>query len=142
MTRVPRLSAGALGTAALTLLLGVVVGTLGTVMHRSIPPWGVVACLALAFTAALTSRAFAGLLALGGYAVGLVGSVQLLVQRGPGGDVLVPDGQAVGWVWVLGSIAVTVLVGLLPHRFFDDRPRAPQPPQHVAPERDSTDPTP
>jgi hypothetical protein len=137
---VQRLSAGAIGAAVLTLVLGVVVGTVGTVMHRSVPPWGVLVCLALAFAAALTSRAWAGMLALGGYALGLVVSVQLLVQRGPGGDVLVPDGQAIGWVWVLGSIAVTIVVALLPRRLFDDRPRAPRAAQHAAGEQDQAGP--
>ena len=119
MTRVQRLS-----TAAAGLVLGVVVGTLGTVMHRSIEPWGVVLCLVLAFAAAVTARAWAGLVALAGYAVGLVVSVQLLSQTGPGGDVLVPDSQGIGWVWVLGSIVVTIVAGVLPSRLFSDRPRA------------------
>ncbi|WP_421742234.1 hypothetical protein [Cellulomonas sp.] len=122
-----RLSSGALGTAALALVLGVVVGALGTVMHRSIEPWGVILCLALAFAGAVTARAWAGFGALAGYALGLVVSVQVLSQQGPGGDVLVPDGQVIGWVWVLGSIAVTILAGVLPSGLFDDRPRAPRP---------------
>ncbi|WP_421732632.1 hypothetical protein [Cellulomonas sp.] len=124
-----RLSTGATGAILASLLLGTVVGTLGTVMHRSIQPWGVVVCLALAFVAAVTVRAWAGLVALAGYAVGLVVSVQVLSQRGPGGDVLVPDGQGLGWVWVLGSIVVTIVAGVLPGRLFDDRPRAPRPHQ-------------
>ncbi|WP_456846730.1 DUF6113 family protein [Cellulomonas sp. P5_C6] len=135
-----RLTAGAIGTAVATLVLGVLVGALGTVMHRSIQPWGVVICLALAFAAAITSRAWGGLVALLGYAIGLFVSVQLLAQEGPGGDTLVPDGQAIGWVWVLGSIAVTILVGVLPRRLFDDRPR---PPKAVAVvEADGSDATP
>ena len=56
--------------------------------------------------------------ALGGYALGLVVTVQVLSQTGPGGDVLVPDGPgSVGVarvVWVLGSIAVLVVAALLP----------------------------
>lgn len=135
-----RLTAGAIGTAVATLVLGVLVGALGTVMHRSIQPWGVVICLALAFAAAITSRAWGGLVALLGYAIGLFVSVQLLAQEGPGGDTLVPDGQAIGWVWVLGSIAVTILVGVLPRGLFDDRPR---PPKAVAVvEADGSDATP
>lgn len=109
--------------AVATFVLGVLVGTLGTVMHRSIQPWGVVVCLVLAFAAAVTARAWGGLLSLAGYAVGLFVSVQVLAQQGPGGDTLVPDGQAIGWVWVLGSIVVTILVGVLPRGLFDDRPR-------------------
>ncbi len=124
MTGVQRLPARAIGTTALALGLGVLVGALGTVMHRSIEPWGVVLCLALAFAAALTARAFGGYLALAGYAVGLFATVQLLSRSGPGGDTLVPDGQAVGWVWVLGSLVVTIAVGVLPRALFDDRPRA------------------
>ncbi|WP_156374177.1 DUF6113 family protein [Cellulomonas sp. Leaf334] len=123
-----RLSAGAIGSAVAALLLGVLVGALGTVLHRSIPPWGVAICLTLAFAAAVTVRAWTGYVALAGYAVGLLVTVQLLTQRGPGGDTLAPDQQAVGWVWVLGSIAVTIIAALLPHALFDDRPRAPRTP--------------
>ncbi|WP_315095296.1 DUF6113 family protein [uncultured Cellulomonas sp.] len=131
------LSAGQIGSLALTLVLGVVAGTLGTVLHRSVPPWGVVLCLALAFVAGVTSRAFAGLAAVGTFALGLVAAVQLLSQGGPGGDFLVPAGEAVGWVWVLGSIVLTILVAVLPGRLFDDRPRPRSAP--VAVERDGTD---
>jgi len=130
---VQRLTAGAIGTAVATLVLGVVVGALGTVMHRSIEPWGVVVCLVLAFAAAITARAWGGFVALAGYAIGLVVSVQVLTQEGPGGDVLVPDGQAIGWWWVLGSIVVTILAGVLPGALFDDRPRARKPRPEAAP---------
>ncbi|WP_456787851.1 DUF6113 family protein [Cellulomonas sp. P5_C5] len=123
-----RLSAGAIGSAVAALLLGVVVGALGTVLHRSIPPWGVVICLTLAFVAAVTVRAWTGFVALAGYAVGLLVTVQLLTQQGPGGDVLAPDGQAIGWVWVLGSIAVTAVAAVLPRGLFDDTPRSPRTP--------------
>ena len=141
MTRVQRLSAGAIGSAVAALLLGVLVGALGTVLHRSIPPWGVAICLTLAFAAAVTVRAWTGYVALAGYAVGLLVTVQLLTQRGPGGDTLAPDQQAVGWVWVLGSIAVTIVAGVLPGALFDDRPRAPRtPPEPVTVEREPVDP--
>jgi len=143
VTRVQRLSAGAIGSTAAALLLGVLVGTLGTVLHRSITPWGVVICLALVAAAAITVRAWAGFGTLVGYAVGLVVTVLLLTQRGPGGDTLAPDGQAIGWVWVLGSIAATILVALLPPRLFDDRPRAPRTPSEpAAVERELADPAP
>lgn len=128
MTRVQRLSAGAIGSAVAALLLGVLVGALGTVLHRSIPPWGIVVCLTLAFVAAVTVRAWTGYVALAGYAIGLFVTVQLLTQRGPGGDTLAPDQQAVGWTWVLGSIAVVIIAALLPRALFDDRPRAPRTP--------------
>jgi hypothetical protein len=123
VTRVQRPSAGALGSAVAALLLGALVGAIGTVVHRSIPPWGAVLALALAFAAAVTVRAWAGLVALAGYAVGLVVTVQVLAQRGPGGDTLVPDAQAIGWAWVIGSVVMPIIVALLPRALFADRPR-------------------
>jgi len=128
VTRVQRLSAGAIGSAVAALLLGVLVGTLGTVLHRSIQPWGVAICLTLVFVAAVTVRAWSGFVALAGYAVGLVVTVLVLTESGPGGDTLVPNGQAIGWVWLVGSVAATVVVALLPRGLFDDRPRAPRTP--------------
>ncbi|KQY23427.1 hypothetical protein ASD16_12900 [Cellulomonas sp. Root485] len=142
MTRVQRLSAGAVASTVAALLLGVLVGTLGTVMHRSIPPWGVVVCLTLAFVAAITVRAWTGFVALGGYALGLVVTVLVLTVSGPGGDTLVPDGQAVGWVWLLGSAAATIVVALLPRGLFDDRPRPPRPAAEPVIEHELADPPP
>jgi hypothetical protein len=143
VTRVQRPSAGTVGSTVASLLLGILVGTLGTVMHRSIPPWGVVVCLALAFVAAVTVRAWAGFVALAGYALGLVVTVLVLAQSGPGGDTLAPDGQAVGWVWLLGSAAATIVVALLPRGLFDDRPRPPRlPSEPAAVEHQLADPPP
>jgi hypothetical protein len=127
VTRVQRPSAGTVASTVAALLLGVLVGTLGTVLHRSIPPWGVVVCLTLAFVAAVTVRAWSGFVALAGFALGLVGTVLVLTRSGPGGDTLVPDGQAVGWVWLVGSAVAAVVAALLPRGLFDDRPRAPRP---------------
>ena len=141
MTRVHRSSAGTVGSTVAALVLGILVGTLGTVMHRSIPPWGVVVCLTLAFVAAITVRAWSGFVALAGYALGLVVTVLVLTQSGPGGDTLVPDGQAVAWVWLLGSAAATVVAALLPRGLFDDRPRAPRT-EPVAVEHELADPPP
>ena len=98
----------------------------GWMLRCSIPPWGIVVCLTLAFVAAVTMRAWSGFVPLAGYALGLVVTVLVLTQSGPGGDTLVPDGQAIGWVWLLGSAAATVVVALLPRGLFDDRPRAPR----------------
>ena len=126
MTRVQRPPTGAIGSTVAALLLGVLVGILGTVAHRSIPPWGVILCLALAFVAAVTVRAWAGFAGLAGYALGLLVTVQLLARAGPGGDTLVPDGQAIGLVWVFGSFATAVVAALLPRAVFRDRPLAPR----------------
>ena len=111
------------GKAALTLVLGVVVGAVGTVVHRADAPWGLVGALALVACAAVTARAYGGWLAWGGYAAGLFVTVQALAGTGPGGDQLVPADGARGWVWVLGSAGLALAVTALPRRLFDDRPR-------------------
>jgi uncharacterized protein DUF6113 len=143
VTRVQRPTAGTVGSTVGALLLGVLVGTLGTVLHRSIQPWGVVICLTLAVVAAVTVRAWSGFVALAGYALGLVGTVVILTRSGPGGDTLVPDGQAIGWVWLFGSAAAALLAALLPRGLFDDRPRAPRPrTEPVVVEHELADPPP
>lgn len=113
------------------LLLGVLVGAVGTVMHRSVRPWGVVVCLLLVLAASVTARAAAGWVASLGLLVGLSAAVQVLSTRGPGGDVLVPADGAIGWVWALGSLAVALAVAVAPRAWFSDTPlrrrRAPEP---------------
>jgi len=105
------------------LLLGVLVGAVGTVMHRSVRPWGLVVCLLLVLAASVTVRAWGGWAASVGLLVGLFGSVQVLSGFGPGGDVLVPGGDAVlGWTWALGALAVALAVALAPRRWFADVP--------------------
>ncbi|GIG19579.1 hypothetical protein Cch01nite_03030 [Cellulomonas chitinilytica] len=116
------LTAGRVGKALVALVLGVAVGTVGTLMHRSVQPWGVVACLALVATAGVVARAWDGWPTLVAYALGVLGSTQLLAREGPGGDVLMPAGQAIGWVWVLGAVVVVLGVAAAPRRLFVDPP--------------------
>jgi hypothetical protein len=118
----PALSWSTIGKALLTLVLGAVVGVMGTVMHRSIQPWGLVLSLLLVLAAAVTARAFGGLVAWIGYALGLGAAVLTLSQTGPGGDVLVPAGQKIGLVWLVGAGVVAVVGMLLPPRWFSDAP--------------------
>ncbi|MGY4643504.1 hypothetical protein [Cellulomonas sp. URHB0016] len=115
-------TAGTVGKALVALVLGVVVGTVGTLMHRSAQPWGVVVCLVLVATAGVVARAWGGWPTLGTYAVGVLAATQLLAREGPGGDVLVPADQAIGWVWIAGSVAVLVIVAAVPRRLFLDAP--------------------
>jgi hypothetical protein len=112
----------ALGKVLATVAAGVVVGAVGTVMHRASPPWGLVGALALALAAAVTARAWDSWSTWLGYLAGLFATVQTLGQTGPGGDVLVPQGDAIGWVWVIGSLVLALAVVALPKRWFDDRP--------------------
>jgi hypothetical protein len=122
------LTAAVLGKALATLVLGLVVGIIGTVMHRWHEPWGVVMCLALVVAGSVTSRAWAGWPTWVTYAGGVFFAVQALSQTGPGGDVLVPSGEAIGWVWVIGSIALALATGLLPARWFREQPPTQPPP--------------
>jgi len=103
--------------------LGVVVGAVGTVMHRWMRPWGVVVVLVLVLASAVAARAWGGRRAWTGYAVALTATIWLLSTEGPGGDVLVPSGQRIGWVWLIGAPVVAVVVAVLPASLFDDRPR-------------------
>lgn len=128
-TLTPRSVLRALGFA----LLGALVGSVGTVMHRSVRPWGVLVCLLLVLAASVTARAAAGWVASIALLVGLFAAVQVLSTRGPGGDVLVPADGAIGWVWAIGSLAVALAVAVAPRSWFSDTPlrrrRAAGPPQ-------------
>lgn len=112
------------GVAA--LLLGAVVGATGTVMHRSEAPWGMVLALALVLCAAVAARAWGGWVTFIGYAGGMYFIVQLFAQVGPGGDVLVPAGDSLGWWWIIGSGLAVAAAAFAPRRLFDDTPRAPR----------------
>ncbi len=119
------LTAASLGKAVVTLVCGVLVGAVGTVMHRAALPWGLVGALALALVASLTARAWAGWVTWIGYLGGLFFSVQAMAQSGPGGDVMVPAGEPIGWVWVIGSLVLALATGVLPGRLFTDHAVAP-----------------
>lgn len=134
MTPVQPFTGRALVRATFALLLGALVGTVGTVAHRAIQPWGVVLALTLVGVVGLTVRAWSGYVALVAYAGGLFLLVQVLSQNGPGGDVLVPAGDAFGWVWIIGAAVVAGAVAFAPRRWFDDTPgtRAPRVDRHAA----------
>ena len=119
---------GAVGAA----VLGVVVGVLGTIAHRGHQPWGLVVALALVVSTGMLARAWRGWSAWAGYLVGLTVVVQVLSRTGPGGDVLVPAGAAIGWVWIIGSAGLALLVAAVPPRVFD---RAPRPSRTVPADR-------
>jgi len=104
------------------VLLGVVVGAVGTVLHRSSRPWGVVVCLLLVLAASVAARAWAGWVASLGLLVGLFASVQVLSGRGPGGDVLVPADGSIGWVWAVGALLVALGAALAPRSWVAEVP--------------------
>jgi hypothetical protein len=124
VTRVP--AAPRFLTVLASVLLGVVVGALGTVAHASVPPWGVVVALALTVAASTMVRAWAGRAAVVGFVLGLAAAVLLLAGTSPSGDVLVARSDPLGWVWMAGSVALAAAVLLAPRAMFSDAPRPPR----------------
>ena len=114
------------------LLLGGLVGATGTVIHRAWTPWGVMGCLALVLASAVLARAWVGLLGLLAYGIGWVVVVQVLSLTGPGGDVLIPAGQVIGYVWIVGGMLMIAVAAFVPRRWFADAP-----PDAVAPDADA-----
>ena len=102
--------------------LGAAIGVAGTVLHRAAPPWGMALCLAVVLTSTVAVRAWAGLLPVVGYAVGWLAVVQVMSLPGPGGDVLVPSGDSLGYVWGLGGMVVIGIACFLPARWFRETP--------------------
>jgi len=121
------LTPASLGKAAVAFVIGLAAGIVGTLAHRSVPPWGLLLALALVLCSLIALRAWGGWPCLVGAAGGLFLSVQALAQTGPGGDVLVPPGAVgwlwLGWTWVFGSLALVAVAALLPRRWFSDEPR-------------------
>jgi len=111
--------------ALLAVVLGAVIGVLGTVAHRTQwddLPVGVVLALAITLSTAVLCRAWAGVGPLLAAGVGWVVAVQVLSVAGPGGDVLVPA-QAVGLVWTYGGLAMFAVAAFLPRSWFADHAR-------------------
>ena len=115
-------ASGRTGRWLVATALGVLIGTAGTVLHRSAPPWGMALCLAVVLTSAVVVRAWAGLLPVVGYGVGWLAVVQVLSLTGPGGDVLVPAGDWLGYVWGIGGMLAIGVACFLPGRWFRDAP--------------------
>lgn len=103
-----------------TGLLGLVIGVVGTSVHRAQPPWGLLLALACVLSAGVLARAWTGRAGLLALALGVFAAVSLLGGPGPGGDVLVAL-QPVGIAWYVGAV-VLVAVAFLPRRWFSDAP--------------------
>lgn len=102
------------------VLLGVVVGLVGTGVHRANQPWGLVLAYLTVVSAAVLARAWGRWLTTAAFGLGLLVIVLAMTFWRPGGDVLVTDGT-IGYAWVAAPLMVAV-VALLPGRLFSDRP--------------------
>ena len=100
--------------------IGVVVGVVGTGIHRWQQPWGLLGALAIVVVAGALGRAWTGWVGVVGVGLGVATATGVLGTSGPGGDVVVAA-QPVGYLWFAGA-AVVVLAGLLPRRWFSDDP--------------------
>lgn len=108
----------------LAVALGVVMGALGTVVHRygADPLYlGLILAFALTAAAGVLARAWAGYGTLLGFGVGWVGIVQALSLPGSGGDVVVPAG-VLGMVWSYAGVAILAVVAFLPSSWFAEVP--------------------
>jgi len=119
--------------ALVSFVLGIVAGVLGTVIHRSTVPWGLLAALGLVLAFTVTVRAWAGWPGYVGIAGGVFLALMVLTQTGPGGDVLVPGGENVdhawlGVAWLGGAMVALIVAAGVPRRWFDPTPRPPRVP--------------
>lgn len=103
-----------------SVAVGVLVGLVGTGIHRFSPPLGLLLAYLTVLSAAVLVRAWARGAGLLGLAVGLGGTVLAMAYVRPGDDVIVVgDGLGYGW---LAGVAVVGLALVLPRRWFSDRP--------------------
>ena len=83
-------------------VIGVAVGFITTFTHRGLPPWGLVAGLAIVVAAVLGFRlVFSSRIIGAAAAVGVIGATALLMLPGAGGTVFVLD-DPVGYLWAAG----------------------------------------
>jgi hypothetical protein len=100
------------------LLLGALFGVLGTIVHQidvsvfglfDLPIGLIIALPAVALLLIGLRMSFGNRLPALVAGVGLVGMAALLALPSPGGSVLIPAGT-IGFVWLLGSTVVAVVV--------------------------------
>ncbi len=107
------------------ILAGLVMGMLGTVVHRySLEGWPVGIALGLVgvLAATVAARAIAGSGGLLLAALAVVLITQAMAFLRPGGDVLVTN-EAISYAWLFGAPLACVLAALLPRRWFADGTR-------------------
>ncbi|PJI94635.1 DUF6113 family protein [Luteimicrobium subarcticum] len=120
------------------LVVGAVVGTVGTVMFQASYPVGLILAIAATLAGSVTARAWGAWSGLTVYALGwMVATGVLAFVTGPGGDVIVPAHvESADWLrrnlsnaWLLGGVLAIVVTSFLPWSWFADesRPRRPRP---------------
>jgi hypothetical protein len=94
------------------LVIGVAAGLITTFTYRGLPPWGLIAGLAIVTALVLGFRlVFASRIIGAAAAVGAIGATAALMLPGAGGTAFVVD-DPLGYAWAIGP-SVLVLVALL-----------------------------
>jgi len=95
--------------------IGVAVGFITTFTHRGLPPWGLIAGLAIVVAVVLGFRlVFASRIIGAAAAIGVIGATALLMLPGAGGTVLVLD-DPIGYVWAIGPTVLATVALLWPN---------------------------
>lgn len=113
-----------LAFAAGGALIGMLVGTVATFAHQSMPPLGVILALLTSIVFLVGTRLAAPTRAgVVGASLGLLGVALVLAAPGNGGNLVVP-GNTVGYVWLIGIVAASAVIVTWPRIQRAPRPRA------------------
>jgi len=109
------LGAGATAMSSVfAILFGIVVGVITTFTHAAIPPWGLVAGLAVVTALVAGFRlVFGSRIVAAAAALGVVGASAVLALPGAGGTALALDGP-LGYLWAFGPAVLSLVVLLVP----------------------------
>lgn len=101
------------------VVLGAIIGLIGSFMFRSVAPLGLILACATLLSAALLARSWAhtaGVISLG---LGWIAMVQILALEGPGGDIVI-TAQPIGYIWGFGGVVFILVALLAPRAWFQD----------------------
>ena len=93
------------------LAIGIAVGFITTFTHHALPPWGLVAGLAIVVALVVGFRlVFDSRVIAAAAAVGVVGATGLLTLPGAGGVGLRRSTDPIGYVWAIAPTVLSVIV--------------------------------
>ncbi len=97
------------------LVIGTAVGFITTFTHRGIPPWGLIAGLAIIAAAVLGFRlVFASRIIGAAAALGVIGATALLTLPGAGGTAFVLT-DPIGYAWAIGPTLLSLVALVWPN---------------------------
>ena len=96
-------------------VIGVAVGFITTFTHRGVPPWGLIAGLAIIAAAVLGFRlVFASRIIGAAAAAGAIGATALLMLPGAGGTAFVLS-DPIGYTWAIGPTILAIVALVWPN---------------------------